>query len=394
MGKEMRGETISVTGIGVFATLFSMETWSMGFQRLIVILLLVCAAGGGLGGCAGSGRPRTPLATFEHSTVLDETPTRVDGGAVTIGPVHGVVHGFSEAILSVNADVPAGTGLVAEIRVGQTADDFWSPWMPIVAWGEPVAMADDSALTFGAAGETRAGKLEIDTFVGRAAGGFDRVQHRFRGVTPDGKVIVVRRVAICTTRETGERAWDDVVSANTPASTATLNALRLRKMDVPFLSQATDRPELSGRLCSPTSVSMVLAYRGKRKDVLDVANCAFDGAHDIYGNWPRNVQAAYVMGVKGYLTRVSTWKEVEAFVSRGTPLVISIRVNAGELPAAPYSDTDGHLIVLTGFAGNGDVTVNDPAVRDAAEGRRVYPRADLERVWMSNGAGTAYVLGE
>jgi len=64
------------------------------------------------------------------------------------------------------------------------------------------------------------------------------------------------------------------------------------------------------------------------------------------------------------------------------------------LPAAPYSDTDGHLIVLTGFAGNGDVTVNDPAVRDAAEGRRVYPRADLERVWMSNGARTAYVLGE
>jgi hypothetical protein len=290
--------------------------------------------------------------------------------------------------------VPTGAGVVAEIRVGQASDDFWSPWMPIVSWGAPVEMAEDSALQFGADGDTRAGRMEIDTFVGRAPGGFDRVQHRFRAVTVEGKSIAIKRVAICATRETGEKAWADVAAANKPPEVAKLTGLRMRTIDVPFRSQFTERPELAGRLCSPTSVSMVLAYRGKTGDVLDVANCAFDEPHGIYGNWPRNVQAAYVKGVKGYLTRVSTWKQAEAFIARGTPLVISIRVKKGELPAAPYSDTDGHLIVLTGFAANGDATVNDPAVREPRDGRRLYPRADLERVWMSNTAGTTYVLGE
>lgn len=371
-----------------------MDIRNLTLTRIACTIVLFALVGGGLGGCAVTGRPTTPLTTFEHTTVLLESPTQVTAGAPTLGPVTTIAGGFSEALLSVNADVPADAGVVVEIRVGQAADDFWSPWMPIVAWGAAVGPAEDSAMSFGAADDARAGKMEIDTFVGRAAGGFDRVQHRFRSVTPEGKAVVIKRVGICTTRETGEKAWGDVVSANTPPKTAKLTGLRLRTMDVPFRSQFTDRPELAGRLCSPTSVSMVLAYRGKPTDVLDVANCAFDASHEIYGNWPRNVQAAYVMGVPGYLTRVSNWREVERYVARGTPLVISIRVKPGELPAAPYSDTDGHLIVLTGFAANGDVTVNDPAVREPDKGRRVYPRADLERVWMSNTAGTTYVLGE
>ncbi|RMF72419.1 MAG: hypothetical protein D6744_16875 [Planctomycetota bacterium] len=113
----------------------------------------------------------------------------------------------------------------------------------------------------------------------------------------------------------------------------------------------------------------------------------------MYGNWPRNVQAAYEFGVPGYLRRFSQWSEVEATIAAGQPLIISIRVGEpGALHGAPYETTAGHLIVLTGFAENGDVWVNDPAGATPAEGVLRYSRADLEKAWMRGSGGLAYVL--
>ncbi|MGE3182339.1 MAG: N-acetylmuramoyl-L-alanine amidase-like domain-containing protein, partial [Phycisphaerae bacterium] len=54
------------------------------------------------------------------------------------------------------------------------------------------------------------------------------------------------------------------------------------KLDVPFFSQRTEKPEIAGRICSPTSVAMVMAYHGVTKPVAEVAAAAYDQAHDIY----------------------------------------------------------------------------------------------------------------
>jgi hypothetical protein len=160
---------------------------------------------------------------------------------------------------------------------------------------------------------------------------------------------------------------------------------------VPFRSQRAEDPKIAGSICSPTSVAMLLAYRGVDRPTAEVAELLYDREHEIYGNWPRAVQGAFTSGVPGYLTRFSGWSAVEDAIAREQPLVISIRAKKGQLTGAPYEKTDGHLLVLCGFDANGDCLVNDPAARDAEHGQITYERSELEACWMGNG-GVAYVL--
>ena len=81
--------------------------------------------------------------------------------------------------------------------------------------------------------------------------------------------------------------------------------------------------------------------------------------------------------------------EAERFIEAGIPLVASI---SGVLPGFLFTSTNGHLLVIRGFAANGDVITNDPAVRANAQARKVYPRADFERIWLGGSTGTVYVI--
>ena len=65
---------------------------------------------------------------------------------------------------------------------------------------------------------------------------------------------------------------------------------------------------------------------------------------------------------------------------------------SGALPGFLFGSTNGHLLVIRGFTATGDVIVNDPAVATDAQARKVYPRADFERVWLGGSRGTVYVM--
>ncbi len=138
---------------------------------------------------------------------------------------------------------------------------------------------------------------------------------------------------------------------------------------------------------------MVMAYRGVDVAPEAMAQLAFDETHDIYGNWPRNIQAAYSKGVPGYLTRFTRWSDVASVLRQGTPIIASIKVRPAELPGAPYTSTAGHLIVIRGIDADGMILVNDPAAWSADRGVTRYRPESLERVWFGRGKGTAYVLG-
>lgn len=137
---------------------------------------------------------------------------------------------------------------------------------------------------------------------------------------------------------------------------------------------------------------MVLAYYGVECSVEQVATLAYDPDFDLYGNWPNNLQAAHRLDIGGVLRRFDCWNDVEQTLLRRRPIIASIRVGQGELPEAPYSSTDGHLIVIEGMTPSGDLLVLDPAVESEEEGRRVYSRVNMSRVWLGNTHGTAYVL--
>lgn len=144
--------------------------------------------------------------------------------------------------------------------------------------------------------------------------------------------------------------------------------------------------------CSPTSTSMILAYYGINHTVPETASAVYDAAYNGTGNWAFNVAYAGSQGLRGLATRLGSLAEAEKYIAAGMPLGVSLGWKRGELPGAPISYSDGHLMVLVGFDAQGNPVVNDPAAPSNAAVRRTYPRAAFERLWLSHSGGLTYLM--
>lgn len=170
-----------------------------------------------------------------------------------------------------------------------------------------------------------------------------------------------------------------------------------RSLRVPERSQLSYQ---DGReWCSPTAVSMVLAYWSavlKRPDLdADVARVAagvYDPNWPGTGNWPFNTAfAGSFDGMRGYVTRLVDIVELEALVAARVPPIVSVSYDA--LYARLPDKGNGHLVVCTGFTDKGDVVINDPWA-DFAKGdtvRQVVPRENFVKAWRHS-RQTAYVV--
>jgi len=281
---------------------------------------------------------------------------------------------------SFNAEVPRESTLYMDVRVriGKLVERDvvreWSPWVRI-AWAGKTPSAKQGPI------DARLGSVNIDELLVKDEA--YRLQVRFRLESDSPSAIAkVSRIDVNAAGKYGSDNSDHSVGKPTPID-----------IPVPFRSQRTSDESLSGRLCSPTSVAMVLAYYGVDATVEEVAKKCYDPEYDIYGNWPRNIQAAYEFGVPGSLARMQSWWEVGKILESGQPIIISIRAEKGDLRGAPYESTEGHLIVLRGIDAFGNLIVNDPACGTAEDGKRVYRRSDLTKVWLQATNGTAYLLG-
>jgi hypothetical protein len=276
---------------------------------------------------------------------------------------------FDELLASWNV---AGGPFAVDVRVGAGAID--SPWLRLAEHGSP-ANPTSSVTDFDG------GRVDVDFF--RAAPGvtFERARLRITALDPAQPCRVERVAWVFTARATP--------GADSPPRAAPPQVDL--DLAVPVLSQHGVDPALASRICSPTSVAMVLAYYGVDIGLEELAAAIHDPRHDLYGNWPRAVQVAFEHGIEGHLERFSDWEAVATRLASGTPLIASIAVVGGALEGAPYRDTAGHLVVIRGLEGGEYVIVNDPAVAAQEDGRRRYRRDQFERAWMARG-GTAYVL--
>ena len=147
--------------------------------------------------------------------------------------------------------------------------------------------------------------------------------------------------------------------------------------------------------CSPTSLSMVMAYwaretgdRGLDEPVPAVADGVYDHSYEAWGNWPFNTAYAAARGLEARVSRFGSLAEAEIWVAAGVPLVASVAWDDGEpgqgLSGAPLARSDGHLLVIRGFTPSGDVIVNDPAARGDAGVPRGYERDEFSRAWLRN----------
>ncbi|GMU20486.1 MAG: membrane protein [Phycisphaerae bacterium] len=287
---------------------------------------------------------------------------------------------FNDLVPSWNVDVPPGAGFAVELRVGRKQGDFWTPFYYLGAWGqappvEPKVLRDAS------------GFINIDYF--QSTHPFDRVQYRFRmEAGDDGKRPVVRRVALACSNTLNH---PDVARVHRAAIDPGQAEKWARRLPVPFRSQKWEDPKISGSVCSPTSTAMVMAYHGVNVPTAMVCATLWDREYRIYGNWWRAVQGAYSHGVPGYLERFGDWNAVKRHIAAGRPVIASIRASQDELQNAPYRESDGHLLVITGFDAGGNVAVNDPAAATPEQGVTTYRREDMEKVWLQRG-GVGCVL--
>ncbi len=126
-------------------------------------------------------------------------------------------------------------------------------------------------------------------------------------------------------------------------------------------------PEIGGRICSPTSLTMVLMSLGTTAyEPADNAWAAYDNADDIFGNWSFNVARAGELGYNAFVD----YYDMDALkyaLSQGTPVICSVTIKAGQLAGSGYPNRSsaGHLLVVIGYTvidGREWVIINDPAV--------------------------------
>ena len=182
-------------------------------------------------------------------------------------------------------------------------------------------------------------------------------------------------------------------------------------LQVPPLSQEEHKgefPQYDGggeAWCSPTSTAMVLGALGASPsdDELEkfpgpdygdpqvdfAARYTYDWNYKGAGNWPANVAYATHFGLEGFVTRLRSLSEAQLFIASSIPLIASIN---GDLPGFLFGKTNGHLLVIRGFDAKGDVITNDPAAKTNEDVRKIYSRADFERVWLGGSGGIVYVI--
>ena len=290
---------------------------------------------------------------------------------------------WNQAVLSWNVEPATNGSLLAEVQLLSTdsSAETPGPCYDLGRW----SMDEGTVRTSRRGQKDELAEVQTDTLVlRRPAAGF-RVSVTLSGALArePGRVRLLT-VALADTR-------------SRPAPREPLKSVWGRTLEVPERSQIAY--EGGEGWCSPTSVSMVMAWWAKERGrpewdiaVPEVARGVNDPGWPGTGNWSFNVAyAGSRPGLRAMAVRLRDVRALEELIAVGVPVVMSIHppsLRGGEM--VPGS---GHLIVCAGFTESGDMVANDPWARleKGQRVRRVYARANVERSW-AHAHRLAYVI--
>ncbi len=288
-----------------------------------------------------------------------------------LSEIHSTEFPFDNAVLSWNADTPAGTSLRFELRA--RIGNSWTGWYTMGRWGSEggrsVSGQSDSN-----------GRVDIDTLKLNFTATAIQYRVEMNSSSPSNTPLLRQLSVVYADRKAG--------LTGPPLARP---AGGVRDLPVPGQSQLEQDPSVALDICSPTSLAMVLQYWGLKKTVPQVYAGVQDHTTGIYGDWPFNTAYAGANGFNARVDRFYSMDQVEQEIAAGRPVIMSIAYGPGELTGAAASSTDGHLIVVRGFTASGDVIVNDPVAPNSRSVRLVYNRAQLSRVWLRSG-GIVYLI--
>ena len=309
----------------------------------------------------------------ERAFDADGMPVRVLCGPEQVAPAL-----FSAAIPSWIAETPPGSWIEVQLRV--RIAHHWTGFYRITRWDD---QAVGSARQSFSAQRDADGQVNTDTLA--LDGLADAIQPRV--LLHGAGTLQALRIALSTPQEPRQRS-----AASVPC-----------ELPVPLRSQMA-YPH-GARICSPTSVAMLLAYWYARTGAIHlaafadhaavsqlVAPCVYDPVYDGYGNWSFNTAYAAAQGLDAYVAAFDNLEQLESWVAAGVPVVISVAWKVGELANAPIASSAGHLLIVTGFDEVGQVIVADPRAECEDQVRRIYDAAQLETAWQHRCAGMVYLI--
>jgi hypothetical protein len=348
---------------------------------------------------------------FSAVTVLGQ---HVDGsGRYVFGtwtsPVYPMNFPFNELVSSWNSKTYPGTWIQSEVKP-QLDNGRWAKWYILGRW-----TYDDSSFhrtSVGGQGDAD-GFVSIDTFFTKdhPAVAYQLRLTIFRrdGLTDEQAPVRVSRYSAVASNLTNQQ--------NRFPSQTDMQRGHPIDLEVTPFSQEThhgEYPEFDNggeAWCSPTSTAMVVNYWTRvtgtqyapttnetswvdpafdDPEVDYTARYVYDYHYQGAGNWPFNTAYAAERGLVSDVTQLHNLREAEPFIRAGIPLVASVAWHSNKLDGGIKS-TNGHLMVIGGFTGNGDVIAYDPASIDNDHVRHVYDREQFERAWIPASGGIVYV---
>src|SRR5919199_1450952 len=310
---------------------------------------------------------------------------------------------FNELVSSWNTKTPVGTFVQVEMQP-QIDDGHWAKWYILGQYS--YNDSDFHRTSVGGQGNAD-GYVAINTWFAKD---HPAVAYRLR-------VTLLRRAGSKATPSLSRLsviASDLRNQKNTFPSPTSMAGTSI-DLNVPQYSQEIHHGEFpqydngGEAWCSPTSTSMVVAYWSQKTGtnysptaaetswvpyadpwVDYTARYVYDYHYNGAGNWPFNTAYAAERGLVGDVTMLHNLREAEPFIKAGIPLVASVAWSSNKLDGAIKS-TNGHLLVIGGFTGDGNVIAYDPASTDDTAVRHVYDREHFERAWIPASGGIVYV---
>jgi hypothetical protein len=350
------------------------------FRRPAIFLFFAAALT--LSGCKSvpyvDDRPYSQFVGFTQFTSFTTSRTS-NGEIVLLSPEVKPGADWNQLIVSWNTAAPAGSYVKVEAEA--EGPDFTTPFYTMGLWSPD----DKTFPRASASGQIDSmGRVDADTLVLKHAATAVQIKLTLDGV--DGALPSMKFLGLsfCNTNvapqavESDHSAWGKTI---------------------PVVERSQQSYAGGNGWCSPTSLSMVLAYWGSRLgkpdwdlDAPEVAAGVFDhNFKKATGNWSFNAAfAGHLNGMRAYVTRFDDIPELEDWIKAGIPVIISARYDL--LQDGRAEDLNGHLTVCCGFTETGDLIINDPWTDLKVESvQHVYKRENVRRAWATS-HNTVYLV--
>lgn len=288
---------------------------------------------------------------------------------------------FTEMIPSWNVRTPPQTGVRFYVQTRDSKTGNWSPWLYVGYWGHLPPGMETTRFS--------GGKVSIDTLrLTRPANAW-RICAILESLATDPKINpVIDRISVCYTGLTSDP--EILAKIYGPFTHASSRPAAI-DLPVPYRPQGDNPGATRGQTCSPTSVSMVMAYWGKDFPTPVNFEAIWDEQYHLFGNWNRAVARAGEVGLDAWVTHFRSWGQVRATLASGQPIIAAIKFKPGEFPSSVLKSSAGHLIVIRGITANGDIICNDPGRRGVGN-HAIYKSSELGHAWFIRGDGVAYII--